>query len=134
MCAAGQLSAALGDGDAGAGQLYRYLVLTNTSGTSCHVDGYPGVSLLDADGRQIGQPADRDPRAYSPVVLAPGAAASDTIHTANRMGTCLPASVKVRVYPPGSRQALTADGQVTVCAGTFTVTPLAAGTTGNPPS
>jgi hypothetical protein len=134
MCAAGQLRVALGGGDAGAGQLYRYLVLTNTGSTACHVDGYPGVSLLDADGKQIGKPADRDPRAYSPVVLHPGESASDTIHTANGMGTCQPASARIRVYPPGSRQSLTAAGSITVCAGTFTITPLAAGATGNPPS
>jgi hypothetical protein len=67
------------------------------------------------------------------VVLRPGDTASDTIHTANGMGTCEAASAKVRVYPPGSRQALTADAVLTICDGTFTITPLAPGSTGNPP-
>ncbi|MBY8878375.1 DUF4232 domain-containing protein [Actinacidiphila acidipaludis] len=134
MCTADQLTPSLGGGDAGAGNLYRYLVVTNHSATACHLAGYPGVSLLDDAGRQIGRPADRDPRSYQPVVLQPGASASDTIHTANQMGTCQPASSKLRIYPPGSRASLVFAGQVTICDDQFTITPFTAGTTGNPPS
>ena len=61
MCTTSQLTAALGGGDAGAGSLFRYLVLTNHSGTTCHLTGYPGLSMLDAGGKQIGAPADRQP-------------------------------------------------------------------------
>ena len=42
-----------------AGNLYRYLVLTNHSATTCHLTGYPGVSMLNASGQQIGRPATR---------------------------------------------------------------------------
>jgi hypothetical protein len=132
MCATSQLTASLGGSDAGAGQLYRTLVLVNSGSTTCHLTGYPGVSLLDSGGQQIGRPADRDPRTYAPVVLAPGAAASDTIHTANGIGSCQPASSKIKVYPPGNTASLTFSGAVTICSGTFTVTPLAAGRDGNP--
>ncbi|BBA95296.1 hypothetical protein RVR_100 [Actinacidiphila reveromycinica] len=134
MCTAAQLSAGLGGSDAGAGNLYRYLVITNKSATTCRVAGYPGLSLLDANGRQIGQPATRDARTYAAVVLQPGAAASDTIHTVNQQGTCLAASAQLRMYPPGSKASLTFDGQVTVCDDTFEITPFVAGRTGNPPS
>lgn len=134
MCGTSQLSAALGGGDAGAGNLYRYLVITNTGSTTCHLTGYPGLSMLDANGRQIGQPATRDARTYAAVVLQPGAAASDTIHTVNQQGTCLAASAQLRMYPPGSKASLTFDGQVTVCDDTFEITPFVAGRTGNPPS
>jgi hypothetical protein len=133
MCTASQLTAALGGGDAGAGNLYRYLLLTNHGTAACHLTGYPGVSLLDAHGKRIGQPADRQPMSYTPVVLRPGESASDTIHTANRMGTCWPASATVRIYPPGSRQWLDVPGDVTICSDLFTITPLVAGRTGNPP-
>lgn len=132
MCVTSQLSARLGSGDAGAGNLYRYLVITNHGGTTCHVTGYPGLSLVDAHGRQIGAPADRDRRSYEPVVLRPGASASDTIHTANRMGTCLPASTSLRIYPPGNRASLVFPGKVTICDRLFTVTPFTAGAEGNP--
>lgn len=134
MCATSQLTASLGGQDAGAGNLYRYLVLTNHSATACHLNGYPGVSLLDSAGRQIGDPATRRPMDRTTVVLRPGAFASDTIHTANRQGTCLPTSTAVRVYPPGNRASLVVAGQITVCEGMFEITPLLAGTTGNPAS
>jgi Protein of unknown function (DUF4232) len=134
MCAASQLTASLGSGDAGAGNLYRYLVLTNHSATACHVAGYPGLSMLDANGKQIGQPATRQPMTYAAVVLKPGASASDTIHTANQQGTCLSASVRLKLYPPGSRASLTFPGAVTDCDDLFEITPFTAGSTGNPPA
>jgi hypothetical protein len=131
MCGTSQLSAALGGSDAGAGNIYQYLVLTNTGSTTCHLTGYPGVSMLDANGKQIGQPATRDARTYSAVVLKPGASASDTIHLVNHQGTCLPASAKLKVYPPGNTASLTISGALTNCYNTFAITPLAAGKGGN---
>ncbi|MFI0900680.1 DUF4232 domain-containing protein [Streptomyces sp. NPDC020983] len=133
MCATSQLTASLGGGDAGAGHVYRYLVLTNHSATACHLTGYPGVSVLDASGKQIGAPADRQPSRYSPVVLKPGGSASDTIHTINHMGTCLPTSAKVRIYPPGNTASLVIPGQLTICDKVFTITPMAAGKDGSDP-
>ncbi|MHA6763812.1 DUF4232 domain-containing protein [Streptacidiphilus sp. PAMC 29251] len=136
MCATSQLTASLGGGDAGAGNLYRYLVLTNHSRTTCHVTGYPGLSLLNAAGKLIGVPATEQSLAHSPVVLHPGASASDTIHTVNKQGTssteCLPTSVDLRIYPPGNKDSLVFPGQVTNCDNEFSVTPFTAGTTGNP--
>ncbi|WP_152629237.1 DUF4232 domain-containing protein, partial [Streptacidiphilus jiangxiensis] len=79
MCATSQLTGTLGAGDVGAGQIYRDVVLTNHSSTSCHLTGYPGVSVLDAHGATIGAAATHDPRSYAPVVLAPGGTATTTI-------------------------------------------------------
>jgi hypothetical protein len=134
MCTADQLTPSLGGSDAGAGNLYRYLVVTNHSATACHLTGYPGLSLLDANGGQIGSPATREPSSYQPVVLQPGGSASDTIHTANQMGGCLPESAKLRIYPPGSRASLVFAGRITICNDEFAITPFGPGTTGNPPS
>ncbi|MET7523376.1 DUF4232 domain-containing protein [Streptomyces sp900116325] len=134
MCTASQLTASLGGGDAGAGNLYRYLVLTNRTSGACQVSGYPGLSLLDADGKQIGVPATRDRRTYAPVVLEPGGSASVTIHTINRQGECLPTSARLRVYPPGNTASLVIPGEITNCDDRFSVTPFAAGTSGNPPA
>jgi hypothetical protein len=132
MCTAAQLKASLGSGNAGAGNLYRYLVLSNTSDTACHLTGFPGLSMLDAAGRQIGEPATREHDNYVPVVLKPGDSASDTIHTVNQQGTCLPTSTQLRIYPPGSKASLVFPGQVTNCDNLFAITPLTSGTTGNP--
>ncbi|WP_406370522.1 DUF4232 domain-containing protein [Streptomyces sp. NBC_01550] len=132
MCATSQLTGSLGAGDAGAGNLYHYLVLTNHSSTTCHLTGFPGVSLLDASGRQIGPAATREHTSYEPVVLKPGGSASDTIHTVNHQGTCLPTSTQVRVYPPGNTASLVLAGEIANCHSVLSITPLAAGTGGNP--
>lgn len=132
MCATSQLTGSLGAGDAGAGNIYRYLVLTNHSATTCHLTGFPGVSLLDASGRQIGPAATREHTSYEPVVLKPGGSASDTVHTINHQGTCLPTSTRVRVYPPGNTASLVLAGEITNCHSLLSITPLAAGTGGNP--
>ncbi|MFC1419468.1 DUF4232 domain-containing protein [Streptacidiphilus cavernicola] len=138
MCATSQLTASLGGGDAGAGNVYRYLLLTNHSGTTCHVTGFPGLSLLDAAGKQIGAPATEQALAHTPVVLRPGESASDTVHTANRQTNssteCLPTSVQLRIYPPGNTASIVFSGKVTNCDNLFSVTPFTAGSTGNPPS
>lgn len=132
MCATSQLTASLGGSDAAAGSAFRTLVLTNHSATTCHLTGYPGVSLLDRAGHQLGDPATRRPLSYSPVVLHPGASASDTIRTVNHQGTCLPASAEIRVYPPGNRASLVFPGAITNCHHELEITPLIAGTGGNP--
>lgn len=131
-CTAAELSAALGGGDAGAGQLYRFLVVTNTGSAPCSVGGYPGLSLLDGSGTLIGAPATRQPMSWTPVALAPGQSASDTIHTANGLGGCLAPSTSIRIYPPGQRASLVIPGQITLCDNTLTITPFLAGSTGNP--
>ncbi|WP_329128730.1 DUF4232 domain-containing protein [Streptomyces sp. NBC_01476] len=134
MCATSQLSVAQRGGDAGAGNLYYYLVFTNTGKAACHLTGYPGVSMLDSGGKQIGQPATRERSTYGAVVLKPGASASDTIHTVNHQGTCLPTSAQLHVYPPGNTASVNVPAKITECYNTFSVTPLAAGAGGSSPT
>src|SRR3981081_1433210 len=40
-----------------AGGAYYYLEFTNLSGRTCTLRGYPGVSAISLDGRQLGSPA-----------------------------------------------------------------------------
>ncbi|MFG2790009.1 DUF4232 domain-containing protein [Streptomyces sp. NPDC048419] len=74
-CRASQLRGHVGRNDPGAGQENFPLVVTNFSGTTCTLDGYPGAAFVDGSGKQLGP----DPRraAGSPVkiTLAPGASA-----------------------------------------------------------
>ena len=130
-CATNQLHAELGPSNAGAGQIYVPLILRNTSSTTCEVRGFPGVSLLDGSGNQIGQPATRDGGEGAAVSLAPGQAASATLHTTSAgIGpSCDPASTQMKVFPPNQTAEITFAAQYTACGG-FSVTTLVAGEAG----
>ena len=130
-CVTANLTAELGPSDAGAGQVYNPLVIRNTGTAACELRGFPGVSVLDASGTQIGQPATRDGNEGGAVLLQPGGAASATLHTANGPigGPCEAASASMKVFPPGQTAELTFAATYTVCGG-FTVTTLVAGDTG----
>ena len=123
-CAASSLSAELGQSNAGAGQLYQPLVLRNTGKAACELRGFPGVSVLDSAGT-------RDGAEGAAVTLQPGGAASATLHTANGPigGPCEAASASMKVFPPGSTEAITFAASYTVCGG-FSVTTLVAGANG----
>lgn len=53
----------LGSGGAGVGHEGITLLFRNTGAVACELDGYPGVALLDASGRQVLQ-AVRTPSGY----------------------------------------------------------------------
>lgn len=130
-CRSEVLTATLGPADAGAGQRYNALILTNTGTTTCELRGFPGVSLLDAAGTQIGTPASREGAEGATVSIPPGGRASATLHT-NSAGvgaTCTAASAKIRVYPPDNTVAVLAAASYSAC-GTFSVTTLVAGDAG----
>jgi hypothetical protein len=75
-CATSVLRLGLGRGSAAAGTSYVNIDFTNTGGSACFLQGYPGVSLVSAGsdaGSQIGADAKRDPTAPSRLVtLEPG--------------------------------------------------------------
>ena len=126
------MKASLGDTQGGAGQRYTVLVLTNTGSSSCELRGFPGVSLLDGTGKQLGQPAAREGTEGSLVTLAPGGAASTTLQTsAEGMGAaCEPTSTQLRVFPPDNTVALTFSAAYVACGG-FRVSTLVPGSAGN---
>lgn len=130
-CPSSSLAGSLGPSNAGAGQLYQPLVLRNTGSTACELRGFPGVSVLDSSGTQIGEPATRDGAEGAAVLLEPGGAASALLHTNNGPvgGPCEQTSASMRVYPPNQTEALTFAAEFTVCGG-FSVTSVVAGETG----
>ena len=99
----------IGEGGGAAGSTYYPIELTNISGHSCHLAGFPGVSAWS--GRQLGSPAARDhSRPAQTVSLARG----DTAHVLLRItdvanlpaGTCKPVAASgLKVYPPDERSA-----------------------------
>jgi hypothetical protein len=74
-CHTSELRATVGRNDPGAGQENFPVVLTNVSGRTCTVYGYPGAAFTDASGRQLGADPKRSPGSPASVRLTPGASA-----------------------------------------------------------
>jgi hypothetical protein len=111
-CPTTALTASLGPGNGAAGSIYYPIEFTNSSGTTCSLYGYPGVSLVTAAGIQIGAAATEDPTyPRLMVTLTPGR----TVHAELRIthaenyppSTCDPAQAdQLRIFPPGQTSAL----------------------------
>ena len=92
-------------GGAAAGSAYYTLELTNQSGHSCTLVGYPGVSAVDLRGRQLGSAAGRSPSTRRVVTLRNGATAHvqlqlATVANFSRSACHQAAAAGLRVYPP----------------------------------
>ena len=85
----------VGAGGAQAGSTSYPMELTNVSGRTCHLFGFPGVSAV-AGGSQAGSPAGRDRSAPArTVTLRPGATAHTVLRIAD-VSAFPPATVQVR--------------------------------------
>ncbi|MFC3449405.1 DUF4232 domain-containing protein [Amycolatopsis speibonae] len=106
LCKAGDVKLSVGGGDAAAGTVYRQLVITNTSGHPCTVQGFPGVSYVTgADGHQVGEAAFRDGDKGGPVQLNNGERAIADLGFVNVRNydeaACKPTETRgLRVYLP----------------------------------
>jgi hypothetical protein len=111
----------VGDDDEG---IYNLNVdFKNTSRTTCHLDGYPGVSAVGTHGNQLGNAATRN--AYWPariINLTPGYTAHSVLaydSYAAHNSACAPATANgFRIYPPGDYYAMYAPYKVTACTKT----------------
>jgi hypothetical protein len=86
-----------------AGTQYFDLTLHNHGSGACVLTGFPGVSLLDAAGHQIGLPAERETGIpYGTVTIAPSATAYVQVGVGNPGVFNCPAVAahEVRVFPP----------------------------------
>ncbi|MFD7285963.1 DUF4232 domain-containing protein [Streptomyces sp. NPDC059863] len=130
-CTADQLGLSLSAPDAGAGNIRYDLRLVNKGAGACALRGFPGVSLLAGDGAIIGKPATREGEQLPAVTLAPGGTADVTLHTLNKGikgSSCWAAPSLLRIYPPGSKDAMTLrTAKPVVCGDTFTVTAVRSG-------
>ena len=111
FCSSQQLAAGLDSPNGTAGTIYYQLELRNTSGSSCVVQGYPGVSFVaGSDGHQVGSPASRVAGSMPRVLLAPGRSAEATlaiVDASNYGPPCqLTPVLGLRVYPPDQTAAL----------------------------
>jgi Protein of unknown function (DUF4232) len=118
-----------------AGGAYYYLEFTNLSGHACTLRGYPGVSAVSLNGRQLGSPAGWGSLKASTVRLASGATATADLQIADpggygnrcllpppwqqpwRHGT-LPTAAGLRVYPPNQTASTVIPYPLRACAHT----------------
>ncbi|MFJ5303061.1 DUF4232 domain-containing protein [Streptomyces sp. NPDC088350] len=75
-CHTSELRAKVGGNNPGAGQENFPIVLTNASGRTCTVRGFPGAAFVSASGRQLGPDPQRDSGSTATTVtLKPGQSA-----------------------------------------------------------
>ncbi|MFD0203541.1 MULTISPECIES: DUF4232 domain-containing protein [Saccharothrix] len=80
-CTAAVLAGSVRPGDAGAGNRYGKLVVTNNGAAPCTINGYSGLQLLDAAGNPLPTDLQRTPDpGPAPVTLVPGTAAAANLH------------------------------------------------------
>ena len=106
-CPNGSLHVKLGLGQGYAGGVYEVIDFTNTSGITCTLFGYPGVSLVSGPPyAQIGLAAKRTNTApVKQITLAPNATANALLQIVDALNfptsTCSPVkSTNLRVFPP----------------------------------
>ncbi|WP_328292844.1 DUF4232 domain-containing protein [Kineococcus sp. NBC_00420] len=108
-CTTAQLVGEVSDVTAGPGTSTATVVLTNTSGLTCRVRGFGGISLSRSDGVPVLSRQVRSGTATSTVTLTPGRSARSTISwstTANTavgepaVGDCEAVPTSLRVIPP----------------------------------
>jgi len=112
-------------GNGAAGTIYYPLEFTNFSGHTCYLRGFPGVSAIDRDGKQLGSPARWETFASfglpRTVILAPGATAHamfayhDAVIFTSPGCRAVSTASGLRVYPPDERTATHALFDFQVC-------------------
>jgi hypothetical protein len=112
-CATSALQIKLGASDGYAGGVYQTIDFTNTSGSTCTLFGYPGVSLVTGPPyQQLGVPAKRTTTTPAKVVtLAPGATANAVLQIVDALNfpspSCQPTkATALKVYPPNQFTAV----------------------------
>lgn len=112
-CQTAELTVTVDDGQGGgaAGSTYLPIDFANSSGSTCSLYGFPGVSFTTSDGAQIGAAAARNTGFGNVLVtLRPGESAHVWLQVADARnypaGACQPTTASVlRVYPPGEVSA-----------------------------
>jgi len=136
-CAGPQLALEVENSDASAGSRGLVLSLRNAGTETCSITGYPGVTLMDDEGRPVvsvradpwmqGDPAEPP----HPVELTAGAKAYFDIgwnvvpHESEGETRC-PETRGLRVTAPGDTAPLTQETGMTVCGGRIKVGPVRA--------
>ncbi|MEV8438431.1 DUF4232 domain-containing protein [Actinosynnema sp. NPDC051121] len=125
-CTAAVLGAVVESNEAGAGNRYGKLVVTNNGAAPCTINGYSGLQLLDSAGNPLPTDLQRTPDpGPAPVVLTPGAAAAANLHwTVVPTGDepvdrpCQAEATRAAAIPPDETEPMSLQwGLGPVCAG-----------------
>ncbi len=110
-CATSALQVKLGSSDGYAGGVYVVIDFTNTSGSTCTLFGYPGVSLVTGPPyKQIGLAAKRSTSTSKKLVtLAAGATANAQLQIVDALNfpsaSCGPTkATALKIYPPNQTE------------------------------
>jgi len=121
-CATSALQVKLGSSDGYAGGVYVIIDFTNTSGSSCTLFGYPGVSLVTGPPyKQIGVAAKRSTSTPKKLVtLAAGATAQAQLQIVDALNfpsaTCGPTkATALKIYPPNQTEPVYLPNTSTGC-------------------
>ena len=141
-CATSGLKVTLGASGGYAGGVDQTIVFANTSGATCTLYGYPGVSLVSAPPyTQIGLAAKRDSTTpVTLVTLAPSASANAVVQIVDALNfgpaTCSPTKAAfLRIYPPNQTVPVYLAYATQTCAQpvqTLSVSPVQAGSGSTP--
>ncbi|HIT74201.1 MAG TPA: DUF4232 domain-containing protein [Candidatus Avipropionibacterium avicola] len=110
-CTPGDITVKLGRAEGAAGSLYVPLIASNTGDQECILEGYPGVSLVAGEGKQIGAPAERTDAEVVRLRLEPGKSATATLRVVQAdnydADECDPTEAEgLRIYLPDNKDAL----------------------------
>jgi Protein of unknown function (DUF4232) len=109
-------------GGGAAGSFDLPIGFTNISKRPCFLAGFPGISALNSRGAQLGSAGGEDPGTPKKIiVISAGGTANANMRLTdvyNFTGSAckVTTAAQLRVYPPGSKSALTAFFSVPVCA------------------
>jgi len=122
-CATSALQVKLGSSDGYAGGVYVAINFTNTSGSTCTLFGYPGVSLVTGPPyKQIGLAAKRSTSTSKKLVtLAAGATANAQLQIVDALNfpsaSCGPTkATALKVYPPNQTEPVYLPNTSTGCS------------------
>jgi hypothetical protein len=123
------LSVATSATGSGAGTIAYDLILKNTGRRTCILGGFPGVSLVNDNGNQIGSPAERATNYTEKTLsLTPNKMVKAVLSTSNPVnfsdGQCKTDATKVRVYPPNDTGYLSVASPVSAWCPGFMISPV----------
>jgi hypothetical protein len=142
LCAAAQLSVSAGFYGEGLGSYTQTFTLTNRSGGTCHMGGWPRFEVVSNSGQtvktrtqHVRQNVPPEP-VWTTIVLKPGAKASFDVYNSDWNAvdnTACPDTSAARITPPGAGGYVSVRVQIPDCYAFFEIAPVVAGAKDNQP-